>query len=127
MAALAAACAGSATTPSQTPAFSTTDLAIGSGVAAVAGNTLTVDYTGWLYDPSHADLKGLQFDSSTGFAFALGTGQVIKGWDQGLVGMSVGGSRRLIIPPSLGYGDSRNSKIPPNAALVFDIRLTGLQ
>lgn len=127
VAALASACAGSATTPSQSPAFTKIDLSIGSGNVAALGNTLTVNYSGWLYDPTKPDSKGLPFDSANSFAFALGTGQVIQGWDQGLIGMNVGGIRRLLIPPSMAYGADRNGKIPPNAALVFDIQLLSVQ
>ena len=125
--AIASGCTGSATTPSQSPAFQKIDLALGNGAVAASGNTLTVNYGGWLYDPTKTDFKGLPFDSSSGFSFALGTGAVIAGWDQGLVGMNVGGVRRLIVPPSLAYGGSRSSKIPPDAALVFDVTLTAVQ
>ena len=124
---VASGCTGDATTPSQSPSFQKIDLSLGNGAVAATGNTLTVNYGGWLYDPTKADFKGLPFDSSTGFSFALGTGAVIAGWDQGLVGMNVGGVRRLVIPPSLAYGGSRSSKIPPNAALVFDVTLTAVQ
>ena len=127
VAALAVGCTGSATTPSETPAFSQTDLVVGTGPAVVTGHTITVDYAGWLYDPSKADSKGLPFDSSTGFSFVLGTGQVIQGWDKGLPGANVGGVRRLVIPPSLAYGSARNGLIPPNASLVFDIKITDVQ
>jgi FKBP-type peptidyl-prolyl cis-trans isomerase FkpA len=129
-AALGAACSGDATSPSQSPSFSKTDIRVGTGTAAAAGMNLTVNYTGWLYDPSRADFKGLQFDTSVGkdpFVFALGAGQVIQGWDQGLVGMQVGGVRRLIVPSSLAYGSTRSGAIPPNAALVFDIELLDAQ
>ncbi|MBA3296256.1 MAG: FKBP-type peptidyl-prolyl cis-trans isomerase [Acidobacteria bacterium] len=127
---LAAACGDTPTTPSGATAFTQTDLTVGAGAAAVTGNTLTVNYTGWLYDGSKSDKKGLQFDTSVGrapFIFTLGTGQVIAGWDQGLVSLRVGGVRRLIIPPSLGYGAVRNGPIPPNASLVFDIELTDVK
>lgn len=129
-------CAGcgssSDTAPSANVPFSSVDLKVGTGTAAMAGKTVTVNYTGWLYDASKADNKGTQFDSSlaagrTPFFFVLGAGQVIKGWDQGVVGMQVGGSRRLIIPPDLGYGSSGNGPIPPNATLVFDIDLLSIQ
>jgi FKBP-type peptidyl-prolyl cis-trans isomerase FkpA len=127
VAALAAACANDATTPSQQPAFTKTDLALGNGNVAQLGNTLTVNYSGWLYDPSKTDFKGLLFDSGTNFQFALGTGQVIQGWDQGLLGMNIGGLRRLLVPASLAYGANRSGKIPPNAALVFDVQLVNVQ
>jgi len=126
-AAFASGCSNDPTSPSQSPAFQKIDLALGNGAVAALGNTLTVNYSGWLYDPTKADFKGLPFDSSTGFSFALGTGSVIAGWDQGLPGMNVGGVRRLVIPESLAYGSSRSGKIPPNAALVFDVTLTAVQ
>lgn len=91
---------------------------------------MTVNYTGWLYDSTKTDNKGTQFDTSIGrgpFPFTLGVGQVIKGWDQGVVGMKVGGSRRLIIPPDLGYGAAGNGPVPGNATLVFDIDLLTVQ
>jgi FKBP-type peptidyl-prolyl cis-trans isomerase FkpA len=108
----------------------TVDLLVGTGAQAVVGSTLTVNYTGWLYDPSAAETKGQQFDTSVGrtpIQFRLGASQVIGGWDQGLVGMKVGGQRRLTIPPSLAYGASGRGPIPPNATLVFDVELLGVQ
>jgi len=88
---------------------------------------VTVAYTAWLYDSSKTDGKGAQFDSNN-YTFTLGTGQVIKGWDQGVVGMRVGGQRRLVIPPDLAYGSAGSSGvIPPNATLVFDITLISVQ
>jgi len=128
----AAAASGCTTTtgPSSTAPFSQTDLTPGTGTEAATGNILSVDYTGWLYDPSKPDHKGLQFDTSIGrsvFTFTLGKGQVIKGWDQGLVGMKVGGIRRLVVPPSLAYGGVRTHTIPPFSTLVFDIQLTDVQ
>lgn len=122
-------CADSATSPSSAP-FSQTDLRAGAGAEAVSGATVTVNYTGWLYDASRPDQKGLQFDSSAGttpFSFTLGSGRVIAGWDRGVAGMKVGGVRRLVVPPSLGYGGTRNGLIPPNATLVFDIELLSVQ
>jgi FKBP-type peptidyl-prolyl cis-trans isomerase len=107
-----------------------TDLRLGTGATANTGSTITVHYTGWLYDPSKADFKGLMFDTSRGgdpFTFPLGAGQVIKGWDQGIVGMQVGGLRQLIIPPSLAYGSTRYSSIPPYSTLVFEIELLDVQ
>ena len=127
--AISQACGDAPTSP--TTAVSTTDLRVGTGTDATAGKLLTVHYTGWLFDASRADQKGLQFDtsraSSDGFSFTLGVGQVITGWDRGIVGMKVGGLRRLVIPPSLAYGTSRNGPIPPNATLVFDIELLDAQ
>ncbi len=119
------ACTGT-TGPSSSQPYSVVDLTPGTGAAAANNLNLTVDYTGWLFDPSKSDNKGLVFDSSIGktpFTFTLGVGQVIKGWDQGLVGMKVGGVRRLVIPPSLGYGVVRQSAIPPYATLLFEITL----
>jgi len=122
-------CSGSNTTgPStSTSAFTQTDLLVGTGAEAVTGKTATVTYSGWLYDTKKADGKGTFFDGNSGFSFTLGAGQVIAGWDQGVVGMKVGGQRRLIIPPDLAYGSQGRSSIPPNATLLFDITLTGVQ
>jgi FKBP-type peptidyl-prolyl cis-trans isomerase FkpA len=120
----------SPTTPSAYAPFSQTDVVVGTGATAAIGSSVTVNYTGWLYDSSKPDQKGLQFDSSVGFTpftFTLGAGQVIKGWDQGVPGMNVGGLRRLVIPPSLAYGASRNAIIPPNATLVFEVQLLEVQ
>lgn len=108
------------------------DTVVGTGTLAAAGNTLTVNYTGWLYNATAANLRGAQFDSSVGrapFAFRVGAGQVIAGWDQGVVGMRVGGKRTLIIPSSLGYGaaGAGGGAIPPNAGLVFDVELLAVQ
>ena len=113
--------------PSVNAAFTVTDVRVGTGATATSGSTISVNYTGWLYDGSKPDKKGEQFDASQAgrpFVFWLGTGQVIKGWDQGLVGMKAGGIRQLIIPASLAYGRAGGGdKIPPNATLVFDIEL----
>jgi FKBP-type peptidyl-prolyl cis-trans isomerase FkpA len=122
---LAAGCSSSPTAPS-TEVFSKTDVKVGTGAEATSTSTVTVNYTGWFYDASKTDKKGLQFDTSYGrtpFIVQLGTGGVIEGWEQGLPGMRVGGQRRLVIPPSLGYGPNRVGLIPPNAMLVFDIDL----
>jgi FKBP-type peptidyl-prolyl cis-trans isomerase len=128
---MAGACSDTPTTASEVPGYSQTDVRPGTGNAAATGNLLAVQYTGWLFDASKTDQKGLLFDTSLGntepFSFTLGAGQVISGWDQGLVGMKVGGLRRLVVPPSLAYGTSRNSSIPPNATLVFDIELVSVQ
>jgi FKBP-type peptidyl-prolyl cis-trans isomerase len=100
------------------------DLLLGSGAEAVAGRTVEVHYTGWLLD-------GKQFDSSKGrgpFSFALGGGQVIKGWDQGVAGMKVGGRRKLTIPPELGYGmRGFPGVIPAQATLVFEVELLAVR
>jgi FKBP-type peptidyl-prolyl cis-trans isomerase FkpA len=125
-----AGCDPSPAGPSGSAPFTQTDLRVGTGEEAVPGKTLTVEYTGWFFDASQTDSKGVQFDSSTGtepFVFTLGAGQVISGWDEGLVGMRVGGLRRLIIPPSLAYGETRRGPIPPNATLLFEVDLTAVQ
>jgi FKBP-type peptidyl-prolyl cis-trans isomerase FkpA len=104
-----------------------TDTEVGKGKEAVAGKTVEVHYTGWLHDPAAKDKRGKQFDSSRGrgpFSFPLGGGRVIKGWDEGVAGMKVGGKRTLVIPPELGYGArGAGGVIPPNATLVFDVEL----
>lgn len=127
-------CGGSSTSPSSTNQprgeFSQTDLRGGTGTTATTGRPVTVNYTGWLYDPAQPESKGRQFDTSVGrspFSFTLGAGQVIRGWDQGVVGMRVGGLRRLVIPPELAYGSSGQGPIPPNATLVFDVELLSVQ
>lgn len=130
--ALASACGSSATSPSASTsvAFSATDLTVGTGTTAAAGRVVSVNYTGWLYDTSKTDNKGTQFDSSIGrgvFQFNLGAGQVIAGWDQGVAGMKIGGRRRLIIPPNLGYGNQTVGPIPANSTLVFDVDLVAVQ
>jgi FKBP-type peptidyl-prolyl cis-trans isomerase FkpA len=126
----AAGCSDSPVAPVNLARFSQTDLVAGTGAEAVSGKTLQVHYTGWLYNEARADSKGAQFDSSEGgnpLTFVLGSGQVIAGWDEGLVGMRVGGTRRLIIPPSKAYGGTRRGPIPPNATLLFDVRLIEVQ
>lgn len=100
------------------------DTKVGTGAEAVTGKSVTVHYTGWLTD-------GTKFDSSKDhgqpFTFQLGAGQVIKGWDQGVVGMKVGGVRKLTIPASLAYGDrGAGGVIPPGATLVFEVELLGV-
>jgi FKBP-type peptidyl-prolyl cis-trans isomerase FkpA len=108
--------------------FSQTDLRVGDGAQATPGRTATVNYTGWLYDPTQPEQKGREFDTSTAFTFQLGVGRVIPGWDLGVAGMKVGGQRRLIIPPDLGYGSAgAGTAIPPNATLVFDVELLEVQ
>jgi FKBP-type peptidyl-prolyl cis-trans isomerase FkpA len=129
---LAAACGGDDNGPGLSPTtsapYSQTDLVVGTGAIAAPGNQVTVAYAGWLHDSSRTDAKGAQFDSSTSYTFRLGTGAVIRGWDQGVAGMRVGGTRRLVIPPDLAYGNqSPGGIIPPNATLVFDITLNNVQ
>jgi FKBP-type peptidyl-prolyl cis-trans isomerase FkpA len=101
------------------------ELAVGSGTLAADGNRVSVHYTGWLTD-------GTKFDSSLDrnqpFEFRLGAGQVIRGWDEGVAGMQVGGKRKLTIPPQLGYGErGAGGVIPPNAVLVFEVELLGVR
>ena len=103
------------------------DTVVGSGDTAQAGREVEVHYTGWLYSPKAPQQHGAQVDTSTGgapFTFALGSGKVMPGWDQGLVGMKVGGKRTLIIPAEMGYGArGAGGVIPPNATLVFEVEL----
>jgi FKBP-type peptidyl-prolyl cis-trans isomerase FkpA len=124
------ACSDNITSPTQsttvtsTLPYSQADLLNGTGATAGFGNRVAVAYTGWLADSSRPDNKGQLFDTQPSFAFQIGIGQVIKGWEQGVVGMQVGGQRRLIIPPDLAYGSAGSGlNIPPNATLVFDITL----
>ena len=104
-----------------------TDTVVGKGKEAVAGKTVEVHYTGWLFEANSKQQRGKQFDSSVGrgpFSFPLGGGRVIKGWDEGVAGMKVGGKRTLVIPPDLGYGKrGAGGVIPPDATLVFDVEL----
>jgi FKBP-type peptidyl-prolyl cis-trans isomerase len=99
------------------------DLKVGDGALAESGKTISVHYTGWLTDNT-------QFDSSVGrgpFNFQLGSGNVIKGWDEGVKGMRVGGKRKLTIPPDMAYGASGSGPIPPNSTLIFEVELLGVQ
>jgi FKBP-type peptidyl-prolyl cis-trans isomerase FkpA len=108
-------------------ALQITDTVAGTGATTKVGSAVTVNYTVWLYDASAPNFEGTKFDSSISpLPFTLGVGQVIPGWDQGLVGMKVGGSRTLIIPSSLAYGASGYLAIPPNAALVFTVTLVSM-
>ena len=114
------------------PQFQKIDTKVGNGEEAEIGKTVSVHYTGWLYDESAPDKKGKKFDSSIDrnehFSFMLGAGRVIKGWDKGVEGMKVGGQRTLIIPPSMAYGSrGAGNVIPPNATLIFDVELMGLK
>lgn len=104
----------------------------GTGAIATSGSDVTVHYTGWLYDEKAKDMRGEKFDSSVDrgepFTFPLGGGQVIRGWDDGVAGMRVGGKRRLLIPSHYGYGsDGAGGVIPPNASLVFEVELLAVK
>ena len=106
------------------------DVLPGTGAEASSG-PVQVHYTGWLHDPSQSDGHGRKFDSSRDrgqpFGFHLGAGQVIRGWDEGVAGMKVGGKRTLVIPPEMGYGArGAGGVIPPNATLVFDVELVSV-
>ena len=105
-----------------------TDTKVGTGKEAVAGKQVSVHYTGWLFDPSAPSNKGKKFDSSRDrgdpFSFNLGAGQVIRGWDQGVAGMKVGGARTLVIPSAMAYGErGAGGVIPPNSTLLFEVEL----
>lgn len=136
-AAAAAACGGNApsssgSAPATVTALAKTDRTVGTGAEARPGMIVSVHYTGWLYDPSAAETHGKKFDSSRDrgepFEFQLGKGDVIAGWDEGVAGMKVGGSRVLTIPSNMGYGArGAGADIPPNAALVFDVELLGVK
>jgi len=108
-----------------------TDVKLGTGDLATAGRNVSVHYTGWLYDAAAPDHHGKKFDSSRDrgqpFEFPLGAGRVIKGWDMGVEGMKVGGQRTLTIPAEMGYGSrGAGGAIPPNATLIFDVELLGV-
>jgi FKBP-type peptidyl-prolyl cis-trans isomerase FkpA len=117
---------GAGTTAPSPATLTKTDISIGTGADAVAGKTVKVNYTGWLYSDTATGNKGAQFDTSVGktpFEFKLGAGAVIAGFDQGVTGMKVGGKRVVMIPGSLGYGAAGAPGIPPNNGLVFEIEL----
>jgi FKBP-type peptidyl-prolyl cis-trans isomerase FkpA len=120
------------TSGSGTTELQITDVVHGDGRTAEAGQKIVVHYTGWLYDPGQPENKGEKFDSSVDrgepFSFPLGGGRVIRGWDEGVAGMQVGGKRILIIPPEMGYGSrGAGGVIPPNAALMFEVDLLDIQ
>lgn len=141
--ALAAACSGkseappaasAASAPAASPvtALQIVTLKPGTGATVGGGQIAVVQYTGWLYEAGATDHKGKEFDSSRNahqaFKFPVGTGSVIKGWDQGVAGMKIGESRRLVIPAELAYGDAgAGGVIPPGATLVFDVDLVGIE
>jgi FKBP-type peptidyl-prolyl cis-trans isomerase FkpA len=121
-----AAFAQTTTTPS---GLQVTDTKVGTGATPTTGQTCVMHYTGWLYENG---AKGKKFDSSVDrgqpFEFPIGAGRVIKGWDEGVATMKVGGKRTLIIPPSLGYGArGAGGVIPPNATLIFEVELLGVK
>lgn len=108
------------------------DVKQGTGAEATSRKAVLVHYTGWLYDPTAPDQRGRKFDSSLDrglpFGFIVGAGRVIRGWDEGVLGMRVGGKRTLIIPPELGYGArGAGNVIPPNATLIFDVELVDIR
>lgn len=145
MALLVAACSGKDQAPQSAPAAAApaaavppptelqrTDVAKGTGEGISLGQVAVVHYTGWLYDPAAPEQKGTKFDSSRDrgepFKFAIGAGQVIRGWDEGVQGMQPGGQRRLVIPADLGYGErGAGNVIPPGATLVFDVELLAIE
>jgi FKBP-type peptidyl-prolyl cis-trans isomerase FkpA len=102
------------------------DMAVGAGAEAIAGKTVSVHYTGWLTDGKKFDSS---YDHGGPFSFLLGAQQVIKGWDEGVAGMKVGGKRKLTIPPALAYGsrDVGNGLIPANSTLIFEVELLAVQ
>jgi FKBP-type peptidyl-prolyl cis-trans isomerase len=118
LAAFLPACGSSSSTSPSDGTLGIQDLTVGTGATVVNGDTVTVTYVGTL-------TNGTQFDAGT-FTFRVGAGTVIKGWDQGLPGMRVGGKRRLTVPPSLGYGSQANGAIPANSTLMFDITLLAI-
>jgi len=124
------ACGGSSdspTAPSANVPFSTVDVRVGTGAEANTGRVVTVNYAGYLYSATAAENKGTSFDSGSSYRFTVGSG-VIAGFSQGVIGMRVGGIRRVIIPPSLGYGPQGSlPKIPGNSTLVFDLELLTVQ
>ncbi len=130
---LLAACGGPPPyTGGDVPDLQTIDMKTGTGQAAIAGDEISVHYTGWLYDQKAPDKRGQKFDSSRDrgepFVFMLGAGRVIRGWDDGIVGMQRGGKRELRIPSGLGYGASGAGKvIPPGASLVFEVELLDIR
>jgi FKBP-type peptidyl-prolyl cis-trans isomerase FkpA len=106
--------------------LSVTDNTLGTGATAVSGSTATVTYTGWLYNASSSNYEGTQFDTGT-LTFVVGAGTLVPGFEQGVAGMKVGGTRTLLVPSSLGYGASGSGVIPANSGLVFTITLTAIK
>lgn len=131
---LMTACGGgsSPTAPTTIPPqpYTAADIRVGTGAEAVDGKSVTVDYAVWLFSTTGADNKGTLVDTSVGrtpFTFTLGSGGTIPGFDRGVIGMKVGGVRRLIVPPELAYGAAGNQSVPPNSNLVFEIELLAVQ
>ena len=130
-----AACGGGDNANPVTPTippqpFTIADLRVGTGTESANGKVLTVNYAGWFFSTTAAENKGALFDTSVGrtpYSFTLGAAQVIRGWDQGLTGMKVGGVRRLVVPPELAYGSTGYLTIPPNTNLVFEVELLNVQ
>lgn len=123
------ACVSAPEGPTKFAAFSQTDLRVGTGAAVVAGQVISVHYTGWFYDETRPDQKGASFETSLAtqpIQFQLGSTQVIFGWNQGIPGMQVGGLRRLVIPPSVGYGAFRTGPIPPWTTLIFEVEVVSI-
>jgi len=108
-------------------ALTKTDITVGTGAEAVTGKTVTVSYTGWLYNASASDFKGARFDSGNSYSFRIGARDVIPGFEQGVLGMKVGGKRTILIPASLGYGAIGTPGIPGNSGLVFEVTLINVQ
>lgn len=126
-----AGCGGGDSTPGSNPntqpmAYAQIDTLLGTGAVAAANTTVTINYTGWLYSGKGADFHGTEFDSRDDYKFKLGTGVVIKGWDQGIAGMQVGGKRTLILTAEQVAGATGKTPLPPNTGLVFDIELTAV-
>jgi FKBP-type peptidyl-prolyl cis-trans isomerase FkpA len=127
---LSACGGGSSDTPAvvvSSPAVLTvTENVVGTGATAATGMTVNVTYTGWLYSATAANFKGSQFDAGS-FPFKIGANSVIPGFEQGVIGMKVGGTRTVLVPSALGYGTSGTTGIPKNSGLVFEIKLTAVQ
>ena len=120
---LLAACSGNTDAPSSGGSLVVQDLVVGAGATAATGDVVTVNYVGTLTNGTKFDSS---YDHNQPYTFRLGAGAVIAGWDQGVVGMKVGGKRRLTIPPSLGYGSQANGPIPANSTLIFEIELLSI-
>jgi FKBP-type peptidyl-prolyl cis-trans isomerase FkpA len=124
------ACGGgsgdSGTAVSSPAALTRTDNVVGTGLEAVTGKTVSLNYTLWLYNASASDFKGAQLESNP-YSFKLGTNAVIPGFEQGVLGMKVGGKRTVLVPSSLGYGAKGDRGVPPNSGLVFEITLNKVE